>query len=173
MSVALIAVEGVLGEHSAVHGFFPLVDGVKLAHALRSGYRLAFSTVQGDAGAVEHWLHINGMTQPAFYQDLIVRDSRWTDLSDSELRAEHAAHLRRTGADLSLVISGDPASILLVSEMGVPALLFTNPAYRWGEYRPDKRRLPRAWQEIDDEMVRQLELRAGDPRLREYEGEQV
>jgi len=33
--------------------------------------------------------------------------------------------------------------------------------------------LPKPWQDIDDEMVRQMELRAGDPRLKEYEGEQV
>lgn len=169
MSVALIAIEGVLGESSVIHGFYPVVDGVKLAHALRSGYRLVFSSLQADAGAVEHWLHINGMTQPHFYESLLVRDSRWTDLSDSMLRAEHAAHLRRTGADLGLVVSGDPAAILMVSQVGVPALLFTNPSYRWGDYRPDHKRLPRAWQEIDDEMVRQMELRAGDPRLSDEE----
>jgi hypothetical protein len=173
LSVVLVAIEGVLGESSVIHGFYPIPDGVKLAHALRSGYRLHFSSVQAGAEAVEHWLLINGMSQPAFYENLIVRDSRWTDLSDSMLRAEHAAHLRRTGVDLGLVVSGDPATILLVSEMGVPALLFTNPTYRWGEYRPDKKRMPKPWQDIDDEMVRQMELKAGDPRLREYEGEQV
>lgn len=173
MSVALVTIEGVLGESSVIHGFYPVVDGVKLAHALRSGYRLHFGSVQAGAEAVEHWLHINGMTQPAFYENLIVRESRWTDLSDSMLRAEQAAHLRRLGVDLGLVVSADPSTILLVSEMGVPSLLFSNPTYRWGEYRPDKKRLPRAWQEIDDEMTRQMELRAGDPRLKEYEGEQV
>jgi len=153
MSVAFITVEGVLGDHSVLHGFYPIVDGVKLAHALGTGYRLVFGTVQADQAAVTHWLYINGMTQPHFYQDLLTREARWTDLSDSYLRAEHAAHLR--------------------SELGVPALLFTNPAYRWGEYRPDRKRLPKPWQDIDDEMVRQMELRAGDPRLKEYEGEQV
>ena len=173
MSVAFIAVEGVLGEHSVLHGFYPLPDGVKLAHALGTGYRLVFGTVQADQDAVSHWLLINGMTQPAFYDTLLTREAKWTDLSDSMLRAEHAAHLRRTGADLGLVVSADPATILLVSELGVPALLFTNPSYRWGEYRPDKKRLPKPWQDIDDEMVRQMELKAGDPRLKEYEGEQV
>lgn len=169
MSVAYVAIEGVLGEHSVIHGFYPVPDGVRLAHALRSGYRMVFGTVQADAGAVEHWLHINGMTQPAFYESLITRETRWTDLSDSMLRAEQAAHLRRIGADLGLVVSGDPATVLLVSEMGVPSLLFSNPSYRWGEYRPDKKRLPRAWQDIDDEMTRQMELRAGDTRLSDEE----
>jgi len=173
MSVAFITVEGVLGEHSVLHGFYPVPEGVRLAHALGTGYRLVFGTCQADQNSVEHWLHINGMTQPAFYDSLLVRETRWTDLSDSVLRAEQASHLRRMGNDLGLVVSSDPASILLVTEMGVPALLFTNPTYRWGEYRPDKKRLPRAWQDIDDEMIRQMELRAGDPRLREYEGEQV
>jgi|SRR6516165_5977026 len=173
MSVAFIAIEGVLGEHSVIHGFYPVPDGVKLAHALRSGYRLVFGTVQGDQGSVEHWLHINGMTQPHFYSDLLVREARWTDLSEPMLRAEQAAHLRRAGADLGLVVSADPATILLVSEMGVPGLLFTNPSYRWGEYRPDRKRLPKPWQDIDDEMTRQMELRADDSRLKEYEGEQV
>lgn len=173
MSVAFITIEGVLGEHSVIHGFYPIPDGVRLAHSLRGGYRLVFGTVQADGASVEHWLHINGMVQPAFYESLVTRETRWTDMPDSVLRAEQAAHLRRIGTDLGLVISGDPQTVLMVSEMGVPSLLFSNPTYRWGEYRPDKKRLPRAWQDIDDEMVRQAELRVSDPRLQEYEGEQV
>lgn len=173
MSVAFISIEGVLGESSVIHGFYPVPEGVKLAHSLRSGYQLVFGTIQASQDAVEHWLMINGMTQPAFYQALLVRETRWLDLSDSMLRAEQAAELRRQGTDLGLVVSGDPEAVLRVTEMGVPAVLFTNPTYRWGEFRPDKKRLPKPWQDIDDEMVRQMELRAGDPRLREYEGEQV
>ena len=162
-------VEGVLGEHSVIHGFYPIPDGVKLAHALRTGYRLVLGTSQPGAGAVEHWLHINGMMKPAFYVDLLDRRPLWADLSDWQLRAEQAAALRREGHDLGLVVSSDPQTILKVTEMGIPALLFTNPSYRWAEYRPDKKRLPREWQEIDDEMTRQMELKASDPRLSDEE----
>jgi len=169
MSTAFIAVEGVLGEHSTLQGFYPIPDGVKLAHALRSGYQVILGTTQADQRSVEHWLHINGMTKPGFYVELLHRSQAWFDLNPSNLRAEQASHLRAQGHDLGLVVSSDPATILLVSELGIPALLFTNPSYRWAEYRPDRKRLPREWQKIDDEMVRQLELRASDPRLSDEE----
>lgn len=162
-------VEGVLGEFSTLHGFYPIPDGVKLAHALRSGYRLVLGTTRTDPDSMEHWLLVNGITRPHFYADLLWRQPGWGDLEDHILRAEFAGVLRSNGSDLGLVVSDDPATILLVTEMGIPALLFTNPSYRWAEYRPDKKRLPRAWAEIDQEVVRQKELKAKDPRLSDIE----
>ena len=169
MSTVLICIEGVLGDYSPLHGFYPITDGVKLAHALQTGYRLVLGTVGSDPAVVEHWLLVNGITRPAFYSDLIWRQPGWGDLEDSVLRAEQAGALRSNGSDLGLVVSADPDAILLVTEMGVPALLFTNPAYRWAEYRPDKKRLPKSWEKIDQEMIRQKELRAKDPRLSDIE----
>jgi hypothetical protein len=173
MSTALIYIEGVLGEHSVLSGFYPVPDGVKLAHALRSGYQLIFGTVGLDQDATEHWLMVNGITRPSFYSRLLVRDPEWADLSDSALRAEQASYLRREGHDLGLVVSDDPHTILKVTEQGIPALLFTNPSYRWAEYRPDKKRLPRSWEQIDEEITRQRELKATDPRLHEQEPERI
>jgi hypothetical protein len=173
VSTALIYLEGVLGEHSTLAGFYPIPDGVKLAHALRSGYLLTLGTTRFDKDATEHWLLVNGITSPAFYSRLLVRVPEWADMSDSEVRAEQASYLRREGLDLGLVVSGDPATILRVTELGIPALLFTNPSYRWAEYRPDKKRLPRPWEQIDEEITRQKELKATDPRLFEQEPERI
>lgn len=173
MSVALIYLEGVLGDYSTLAGLYPIPDGVKLAHALRSGYQLIIGTTRADQDATEHWLLVNGITRPAFYTQLLVRTPEWTDLSDSMLRAEQASFLRREGHDLALVVSADPGTILLVTELGVPALLFTNPSYRWAEYRPDRKRLPRPWEQIDEEITRQRELKATDPRLFEQEPERA
>ena len=167
MSTALIAVEGVLGEHSTVHGFHPIVEGVRFARALRSEYQLVFATVQKDTNSVEFWLKINGMGRPAFYEDLMCREDRWTDSDDASLLALQAQSLRASGHDLKLVVSSDPQAILAASQFGFPCLFFVNPTYRWAEYRPDKKRLPRQWQDIDDEMLRQRELKATDPRLNE------
>jgi hypothetical protein len=169
MSTALVCIEGVLGDHSTLAGFYPIPDGVKLAHALRTGYNLTFGTVSLDQHATEHWLLVNGMTSPAFYTRLLVREPEWADMSDSVVRAEQASYLRREGHDLGLIVSADPATVLIVTELGVPALLFTNPSYRWAEYRPDKKRLPRPWEQIDEEITRQRELKATDPRLFEQE----
>jgi hypothetical protein len=72
---------------------------------------------------------------------------------------------------LSLVVSSDPEAVLQVSEAGFPSLFFVNPAYRWAEYRPDRKRLPKPWQDIDQEMTRQRELKATDSRLNEMEPE--
>jgi len=169
VSTCLVTVEGVLGEHSTLNGFHPIPDGVRLAKALQGGYRMVLSTVQPDTDSVQFWLRINGMVQPNFYEELLSRRPPWSDLDDPSLQAEHAYHLRTTGSDVRLVVSSDPETILKVTEMGIPSVFFINPDYRWAEYRPDKKRLPRAWQDIEDEMTRQVELKATDPRLLEME----
>jgi hypothetical protein len=169
MSTALIMVEGVLGEHSVVHGFHPIPEGVRLARALRGGYKVCLATTQADSQAVEFWLRINGMSQPSFYDELLDRRPEWADLDDSELQACQAKSLRTAGGDVGLVVSADPRALLAVTEMGLPCVFFINPGYRWAEYRPDKRRLPRAWADIENEMTRQVELKATDPRLLEME----
>jgi hypothetical protein len=169
MSVCLVTVEGVLGEHSTLHGFHPIVEGVRLVRAMHSEYQIMFSTTQSGYEAVDYWLRINGMMRPTFYEDLLYRTRPWTDLTDVELQTEHAHHLRTTGADVGMVVSADPETILRITRLGFPSVFFVNPTYRWAEYRPDHKRLPRPWQEIDDEMVRQRELKATDPRLNEME----
>lgn len=166
MATALIAVEGVLGEHSHIHGFYPIPDGLRLARAIHSTFQVVFSTLNSDPTATEFWLRMNGMAQPSFYDQLVHREP--TDLGE-DIIAHHAQSLRAGGADVGLVISGDPEGILAVTELGFPSLLFVNPAYRWAEYRPDRKRLPRPWQDIDDEVTRQRDLRASDPRLHEEE----
>ena len=167
MSTAFITIEGVLGEHSHLHGFHPIPDGIRLAHSLRSGYQLMLGTVNAQPEPVEHWLLINGMSRPAFYSELVHR--QFSDDDDATLQARHARGLRAQGYDIGLVVAADPETILQVTKAGMPAVMFINPAYRWAEYRPDKRKLPRSWQEIDAEVIRQKELRAGDPRLSDEE----
>jgi hypothetical protein len=169
MSTALITVEGVLGEHSTVHGFQPVVEGVRLAKALRSGYQIVFSTTEKDEHSVEFWCRINGMGRPGFYEDLLHRDTQRTDYSDPALLVAHAGQLRAAGHDLNLVVSSDPEAVLAVSANGFPCLFFVNPTYRWAEYRPDRKRLPKPWEDIDAEMTRQRELKISDPRLNEME----
>jgi len=169
MSTALIAVEGVLGEHGTLSGFQPIAEGVRLAKALHSGYQIVFSTTQKDEHSVDFWLKINGMGRPSFYESLSCRED--PDMTDAEVLVRHASELRSSGHDLNLVISSDPEAVLGVSAAGFPALFFVNPTYRWAEYRPDKKRLPKPWQDIDDEMTRQRELKNTDPRLNEMEPE--
>lgn len=158
-----------MGESSAIHGFHPITDGIRLARALRSSYQLHLGTVADRPETMEHWLRINGMSQPAFYQELHYREQTFSDLPDAAMQAQHARQLRAHGFDLRLVVSSDPETILQVTEAGIPSLLFVNPSYRWAEYRPDRKKLPRSWQDIDEEITRQLELRASDPRLNDEE----
>jgi hypothetical protein len=160
-----------MGEHSVIHGFHPIVDGVRLARALHSEYQLLLATSQADDHTVEHWLRINGMTRPGFYEGLMSREERWADLGNAPLLALQAGTLRAAGANVGLVVSSDPEAVLAVTEAGFPSLFFVNPTYRWAEYRPDRQRLPKPWQDIDDEMIRQAELKNTDPRLNEMEPE--
>lgn len=169
MSTVLIAVEGVLGEHSTIHGFHPIPDGIRLARSMRSEFQVVFSTTQTDPEAVEFWLRLNGMAKPSFYEELLHRQLQDLDIIESGLFAMHALALRASGHEVGMVISGDPQAILACTEAGFPCLFFVNPAYRWAEYRPDRKRLPKPWQAIDDEMTRQRALKASDPRLNEME----
>src|SRR5262252_6282808 len=99
MTTALITIEGVLGEYSPIHGFFPIIEGVRLAHALRSGYRIILGTSQATEEAVEHWLLINGMSRPNFYEDLMCRRAPQIDVDSSSLQAQFAHQLRSAGVD--------------------------------------------------------------------------
>src|SRR5215831_8021633 len=127
MSTALVMVEGVLGEHSVIHGFHPIPDGIRLAHALRSGYRLILGTYMDHVETQEHWLLINGMSKPHFYADLVYRRPPLIDLDNSRLQAWHAKQLRGVGTEVDLVVSADPETILQVTEWGFPSLFFVNP----------------------------------------------
>lgn len=171
MSTALIAIEGVLGEHSVLHGFHPIVGGIKLARAIRSEYQLVLGSTAVDDQAVEFWLRINGMARPSFYEGLLCRQDVWMDLSEENLLARQAGTLRSSGSDVGLVVSSDPKAVLRMTQAGFPSLFFVNPAYHWEEYRPDRKRLPRPWQEIDDEVIHQRDLKTTDPRLNEMEPE--
>jgi hypothetical protein len=171
MSTALISVEGVLGEHDVFQGFHPLLEGMHLAKALKSQYQVHFATIQADVDSVETWLMMNGMTKPQFYEELIGRDRQWTDLDESALRAEQARNLRSRGYTIGFFVSADPEAVLQATASGIPAMLFVHPSYHWAEYRPDRRRLPKQWQQIEDEVSRQRVLKATDPRLVSVEEE--
>ena len=170
MTVALISVEGVLGEDSVIHGFYPIVEGVRLLHGLRGGYEIYLSSIQADMDSVEHWLMVNGIVAQHHYEELRFRERRWDDLRDSQVRTAHLHESRALGWDIGLFITADPEAALDATEMGVISLFFAHPSYNWAHFRPDKTRLPRPWQRLEDEVTRQRELKATDPRLQEDTG---
>jgi hypothetical protein len=165
MPTAVVSVEGVLGEHDPLHGFSPLIEGVRFAHTLRGMYRLMLTTVQEDAVPVEYWLKLNGMIEVHFYEELVSRDHAAADLSDTLVRALQVTSIRARGYDIGLFVSADPAAVLMAVEAGIPSLFYAHPSYGWAGFRPDKRRLPTPWQDIEDEVTRQRELKATDPRM--------
>jgi hypothetical protein len=167
MPVALISVEGVLGEDSVIHGFHPIVEGLRLVRAFKGGYEIMLSSVQADFDSVEFWLKVNGLAAQYSYEELRYRERRWMSLTDPQVRAAHLHEGRALGWDIGLCVTGDPEAALEATEMGVLALLFAHPSYHWSTFRPDKKRLPREWQALEDEVTRQKELHATDPRLTE------
>lgn len=165
MSTAVVAIEGVLGNEDVVHGFYPLTDGIKLARALKSQYQVVLTTTRDDSRKIEGWLTLVGMTKPQHYEELVCRERQWSDLSEPVLQVEQVRTLRSRGFDIGMLVSSDPMAVLQATAVGVRSLLYASPAYHWEEFRPDYRRVPREWQQIEDELVRQKELRATDPRL--------
>jgi len=170
MPVALISVEGVLGEDSVIHGFYPITDGLRLLHALRGGYEVMLSSVQADSDTVEFWLKVNGIVAQHHYEELRFRERRWNDLSDAQVRIAHVHESRALGWDLGLFVTADPEAALDATEMGVISLFFAHPSYNWAHFRPDKTKLPRQWEQLQTEVIRQRELHATDPRLMEDTG---
>jgi hypothetical protein len=165
VTVALVSIEGVLGEDSVIHGFYPIVDGLRLFHAFRGGYQIMLSSVQADSDGVEHWLMVNGLVRQHHYDELRFKERRWNDFSDSQVRSAHLHESRALGADVGLFVTADPEAALDATEMGVISLFFAHPSYHWSTFRPDRTRLPREWQQLENEVTRQRELRATDPRL--------
>jgi hypothetical protein len=170
MTVALVSVEGVLGEDSPIHGFYPVVDGFRLLHALRGGYEVMLSSVQADMDSVEHWLMVNGIVAQHHYEELRFKERRWMDLNDPQVRSAHLHESRALGWDLGLFVTADPEAALDATEMGVISLFFAHPSYNWAHFRPDRTKLPRQWEQLEGEVMRQRELKATDPRLMEDTG---
>ena len=160
MPTAVVTVEGVLNDDGA-----PLVEGVRLCHTLKSMYRLVLTTVQSDVEKAKYWLLLNGMTEIHFYEELVSRDHAAADLSDTLVRTLQVTRIRSRGFDLGLFVSADPEAVLQAVEAGIPSLLYAHPSYGWAGFRPDKRRLPKSWADIEDEVTRQRELKATDPRM--------
>jgi hypothetical protein len=162
-----MCIEGVLGDKDGAHGFFPLVEGMRLCRALKAQYRLALLTVERTEEAVTQWLQLNGMTIPASYDELVVRDVTQDSLSEAGVRVEQVRRQRSRGFDVRLFVSADPEAVLRCTAGGVPGLFYAHPSFGWEGFRPDRRRLPKPWQDIEDEVTAQRLLRANDPRLSE------
>lgn len=155
MGVALIAVEGVLGDDNILQGFSPIMPGLQLIRALKSVYRNVLITRKPDLAGTEQWLLINGIFKPDLYEELRQADSV----------AVAASVLRSLAHDVTLAVTPNPADALVLTRMGITVLFFVDPAYRWGEYvYSTGGNVPRGWSEIEAEVTEQRRVKAESAR---------
>lgn len=154
MRVALINLEGVLADtrSSKLPECQALPEGKLLFASLKNHYSIVPYT-KFDKDTATYWLDREGFVER-------VRLFPNTEQLDGVVD-----NLRRTGADVQLLISSDPAHVLEAFLTGTPALLAVHPAYARGEWLPENDPKPEEWGDLVQTIEkRRLDL-ASDQRL--------
>jgi hypothetical protein len=140
----------------------PIPNGIILAGTLSVYNKITFFTELSQAEA-EQWLNVNKVVD---YDELLTAE---LDLHGEELKQRQLT-LARSKGTIDLVITSDPRLWAYSFEQGFTSVLFGVPAYTRVEFRPDAPRKVRAWNEIEEAIKTQNELRTKDVRQTRLEG---
>lgn len=159
----VIELEGVLCKGAPPNGA-PVWAGMQTYHALATQFRVVVDSDHDDITDIEHWLKVNGLSRHTL---TLLREPEDGLLSPAELRLAHLEEWRAHGFDISLWVTSSPVVAARLMEAGVTVLVFAHPKFLRPEYRPDHEASgPKPWDEIEDEVTKQLELReATAPRI--------
>lgn len=135
----------------------PISTGIILAAQLAAYNQLTFMTSLSKAEA-EQWINVNKVVD---YDNLLD--------SSAYLAGEELAHrqitMARARGHVGLFITNDPSLWAFAFEQGIPSMMFGIPSYTRLEFRPDAPKKIRAWNDIEDAIEKQNELRTKDARL--------
>jgi hypothetical protein len=140
----------------------PILPGIQMVGALSSWNKITFITEMNKAEA-EQWVNINKIFD---YDNLI--DSS-IGLVDEDLKQRQLKMARANGS-VELFITANPKLWAVSFDLGIPSVLFGVPSYTRPEFRPDAPRKVRAWNDIEEAVKKQNELRTKDARLNRSEG---
>jgi hypothetical protein len=106
----------------------------------------------------KRWLDINKVVD----YDLIIDNSVY--LVD-ENPQERQINFARARGGIDLFITGNPKLWAYAFDMGIPSVMFGVPSYTRVEFRPDAPKKVRAWNDIEQAIEKQNEMRTQDARL--------
>lgn len=133
----------------------PLYEGVALYHALK--YSKKLSVLAKDRQDAERWLKTNNVGKI----DEVIDYAYISAVDNKDLALVEYC---RSQGKVELVITADVALAERLLEEGLHTILFLHPMYIRPEFRPDGRGR-RSWDAITEELDRQQELYAEDPRV--------
>jgi hypothetical protein len=154
----LVEMDGVLrGNNEA-----PIAPGIIMIGSLSSWNQITFmgSVTQAE---MQYWLDVNK----------IVDFDRLIDSSvalEGEDLSERQVNVARAKGPIDLFITNNPKLWAYAFNMGIPSVMFAVPSYTRVEFRPDAPKRIRSWDDIEESINKQNELRTKDARLQRTEG---
>lgn len=140
----------------------PVSQGIILSAQLAAYNQISFMTELTTAQA-EQWINVNKVVDYDYLWD-----------SSHGLVGEELAHRQiraaRSRGNIDLFITNNPKWWAFAFEQGIPSMMFAVPSYTRPEFRPDAPKRVRAWNEIEEAIAKQNELRTKDARLQRGEG---
>jgi len=159
---AVLCLEGVLCKGSPPNGA-PITVGLEMYHALAARFRVVLDSDHEDLDQIEHWCQVNGLKRHPLVLPL---DAAEAPLEPVDVRLAHLAEWRAQGFEVALYVTADPTVAAAAMRQGVTTLLFAHPRFARPEYRPDhEQQAVRPWDEIEDEITKQMALRETVPRI--------
>lgn len=148
----VIFIDGVLRSHTGT----PIYQGLGLYRLFNDNNRVIL--LGEHRGKDDIWLRQHKINK---LDDLI--DHTIPGMTDfPEWR--QVEYLRGNGP-VDLVITSDPKVAKKLLEVGITTMVFMQPSYVKEEFRPDSRVGAKTWEDIDNEITRQIEAIIEDPRL--------
>jgi len=139
----------------------PIATGVIMVGSLSSWNQVTFMGSQPES-EIKYWLDVNK----------IVDFDRILDSSvhlEGEILAERQVNVARAKGPIDLFITNNPKMWAYAFNMGIPSVMFGVPSYTRVEFRPDAPKSIRSWNDIEDSIDKQNELRTKDARLHRTE----
>ena len=154
----LVEIEGVLrGDRDE-----PISQGIILVAQLAAYNQITFITEMNKAQA-EQWINVNKVVD----YDALYDSS--ADLVGEPL-IERQIKLARSKGNLDLLITNNPSVWAFAFDQGITPMMFAVPSYTRPEFRPDAPKRVRAWNDIEEAITKQNELRTQDARMKRGEG---
>ena len=135
----------------------PISQGVIMVGSLSSWNRITLMS-PSNAAETQQWLDVNKIVD----FDRILDSS--VGLVDENL-GERQINFARAAGPIDLFITNNPSLWAYAFNQGIASIMFGVPSYTRPEFRPDAPKKKRAWNEIEESIKKQNELRTQDARL--------
>lgn len=149
----LVDIDGVLkGREDA-----PISTGLLMVGTLSVYNDLTFMSSVSEAETIR-WLDENKVVD----YDRVIGNA--IDLVDEDLPHRQIRFARSRGP-VDLFVTNNPELWAFAFDMGIPSVMFGVPSYTRPEFRPDAPKERRKWNDIEEAVKKQNELRTQDARL--------